>query len=939
MSFGEEPNQVASGQAKAVREIKSTPTETKPTSYKALLIGINGYTGTLTPLEYCVKDMNLLAETFEKIGVAPENMTKMTDDATDENLKPTLTNILTQMDILTSDASENDTIIIAFSGHGVHDLERGKNYLYPKDANPRLVRTLISYSDIDEMLSRSKAKRKLFLIDACRNTLLKGAKAGQNQNEGFNETFDTTKGTAFLLSCSQQEHSWELDELNHGVFTYFISKGLSGEADINDDGQISLQELNEYVKEQTKKTVWEKNRANQTPILRTEIADDAGNFILARLDSFGKPRPKTKTKWLQCPVFGALGRHLGKITAVAFGPDDKTFVTGGIDGTVRLWDTRTGKNIRIFNSNSEERVIYDAKVSPNNKYLAASCSGRSGKIFIWDITTGKMIGNFASNNRRYTKEFERRSLVFSPDSKTLLSLFSAGETGEAERGEVILWDVETGKKLKTWDHNQVSISNPRQLFQIVTFIDNSTIAFGGKPRQVFIRDVNTEKEKIERSQDGKTVSLFSDVTKSVAISQKTNTIISTTNEGMIKVRLSENGKDIAMRLHISRDNGTGKAKIVATRIDEKEYDERRKNDKSYILPVWRICYSSDSKVLMFVLMMSGGHDYPCVVRTKALEDFASGTRTAMKEFPFSFLAKEYFDPLKFPLRQAITANREIIASFSDRIRVTNYIWDMDTGIRKSVHQFNLPKTNSEIQRLNDHFVYSPDANLIAIADGEFVRIIEMKSGVEKISLHSHKGGTTCSSFLANNTQILTCGYDKTIRLWDVDSGHNIEVFNSDSDVYSLAVSLDGKRFVSSHKDGSIRLWDLETKKTLYSAKGGDDSDPVLNLVLSPNGQLLFSSTERHQVKLWKMEPLEIIRDIQKESSTVEFSPDGKYYLVADKRGNASLRLIEDDLPIAVFEYRNSENSYDAGPIYSSIFSPDGQNICTLHENGTLILWE
>jgi WD40 repeat protein len=75
---------------------------------------------------------------------------------------------------------------------------------------------------------------------------------------------------------------------------------------------------------------------------------------------------------------------------VAFAPDGKTLATGGRDGTVRLWDAATGKEIEEFTIPKGE--ITSVAFSPDGQILAASSSSRSGdnkktggEIRLWDL--------------------------------------------------------------------------------------------------------------------------------------------------------------------------------------------------------------------------------------------------------------------------------------------------------------------------------------------------------------------------------------------------------------------------------------------------------------------------------------------------------------------------------------------------------------------------
>ena len=86
----------------------------------------------------------------------------------------------------------------------------------------------------------------------------------------FLERLTRSKGRAIITASRPAELSIELPELGHGIFTYFLVQGLKGEADMNRDGIVTLQELYEYVDQQ----VAQKSRAiggNQHPVMKGEI--------------------------------------------------------------------------------------------------------------------------------------------------------------------------------------------------------------------------------------------------------------------------------------------------------------------------------------------------------------------------------------------------------------------------------------------------------------------------------------------------------------------------------------------------------------------------------------------------------------------------------------------------------------------------------------------
>jgi WD40 repeat protein len=77
-----------------------------------------------------------------------------------------------------------------------------------------------------------------------------------------------------------------------------------------------------------------------------------------------------------------LGRHQGTVSALAFGPDGRTLLTGGWDNTVRLWDLDRGIERGCYSWPVGNRVNVIA-VSPDG--LRAAVGGDAGPIAVWDL--------------------------------------------------------------------------------------------------------------------------------------------------------------------------------------------------------------------------------------------------------------------------------------------------------------------------------------------------------------------------------------------------------------------------------------------------------------------------------------------------------------------------------------------------------------------------
>src|SRR6266446_4459650 len=133
---------------------------------------------------------------------------------------------------------------------------------------------------------------------------------------------------------------------------------------------------------------------------------------------------------------GTLRGHQGWVLCVAFAPDGKTLVTGGQDGSVRLWDSSTRKERAIMTGHTAK--VVDVAFSPDGK-LVASASW-DGSVRLWDTGTGRERAALQAKPRQKDngKPLPIFTVAFSPNGQVLAS---AGSDQS-----VRLWDLATGQE-------------------------------------------------------------------------------------------------------------------------------------------------------------------------------------------------------------------------------------------------------------------------------------------------------------------------------------------------------------------------------------------------------------------------------------------------------------------------------------------------------------
>lgn len=232
----------------------------------ALIIGVSNYKDkNVPPLQYSSRDAklfyNYLVSTsggrFER-----ERVKLLIDEkATAVNIRMSLFEWLRQ-------ALEEDVVIIYFAGHGSSDSPDSQNlFLLPYDANyNNIASTAFPMWDIETALKRFlKAKRVIVLADACHaggigSSFDISRRAGRAikvnpVNEGLKRLADVGRGICVFTSSDDRQYSQESDKWGggQGVFTYYLLKGLQGEADYNRDQNITLGELIPYVSEKVRR--------------------------------------------------------------------------------------------------------------------------------------------------------------------------------------------------------------------------------------------------------------------------------------------------------------------------------------------------------------------------------------------------------------------------------------------------------------------------------------------------------------------------------------------------------------------------------------------------------------------------------------------------------------------------------------------------------------
>jgi WD40 repeat protein len=224
-------------------------------------------------LLYAGRDAEMVVKVLREnaTGLFGNVYTKLLNDR--QESKPTKQEILKSLSFITQ-AGAQDTVVVFLASHGFSD-KAGNYYFLPLDAKVTDIdsvllgkdttgkaASLVSWQEFFEVIRRT-AGRRLLIVDTCEAKNMAG-------------TFDAhslkkrSAASMFALMVASQgnEKSQEYGDKRHGLFTYALLEGLRGQADIDHDGRVTLEEAFRFAVPMVER-LRDKQEGPQTPDLIT----------------------------------------------------------------------------------------------------------------------------------------------------------------------------------------------------------------------------------------------------------------------------------------------------------------------------------------------------------------------------------------------------------------------------------------------------------------------------------------------------------------------------------------------------------------------------------------------------------------------------------------------------------------------------------------------
>ncbi len=314
-----------------------------------VIIGISHYQH-LDSLQFAHRDAAAFAEFLKTQNVPDENIKLfLNQDATRFNIVDELYNLSQKL-------KKGDTFYFYFTGHG--DLEAKIGYenslllLYPSlSKNYFQGNEYLQLSELRTWFGEmtKKGVQVVFIADACHSGGLIGGKEGLDKTQRALQ--ESWQGITKILSSQTNEYSLEGKQWGggRGIFSYFLTNGLTGRADANKDKKVSLAELSNYLKTNVVREA--------APSIQTPVVQGNGKQVLSKVSEEAMKK-LAQAERLNFPI----------MTEVNLRATDPMSMIGGLDNSLvetykKFTKALEEKRINTFDNEKDYALLHYRKLA------------------------------------------------------------------------------------------------------------------------------------------------------------------------------------------------------------------------------------------------------------------------------------------------------------------------------------------------------------------------------------------------------------------------------------------------------------------------------------------------------------------------------------------------------------------------------------------------
>lgn len=534
------------------------------------------------------------------------------------------------------------------------------------------------------------------------------------------------------------------------------------------------------------------------------------------------------------------------VLSVAYNPDGKQLAAIGADGTVMLWETSTGKELRRIQGTTQANNFVSTKriaYSPDGKYIFASDENR---IKIYDPDSGTLVRDLGGHDAAVT------SLATSNDGKYLAS--------GALDGSVFLWDLVSQDTARQLEGHTQAIEN-------LTFSpDRKWLVTAGDDATLKIWDVST----------GALLKSYADFGDVVA-----------------GVTFSPDGKQLAFSdgtLHMWKFNDgnpmTNDELFTIPGAAPDSFSPDGSRLAGYVGNDIKIWDASSGRELLTLI---GHRNW---VMGLAFSPDGNSLASTSKDGSVKIWSLAPGNELAAVTSPGTVFGTRVVFSPDGKLFLTNggdgsgIVWNTETG-----RSLFIVRGQTEVLSL----AYSPNGKSFATGsrDGKLI-LWDASNGRELLSFSGHEDGIRDIAFSPDSQLIATGSFDGTARIWNTRTGKLFQEITGHQSqnhdlVLGVAFSPDGGTLATSSTDGTAMVWEVKTGRHLFTLKGHTLGIP--DIAFSPDGTLIATGSGDGTAILWDArtgsQKLTLTGHTSGISS-VQFSPDGRLLATGSDDNTAKL---------------------------------------------------
>ncbi len=231
--------------------------------------------------------------------------------------------------------------------------------------------------------------------------------------------------------------------------------------------------------------------------------------------------------------------------------------------------------------------------------------------------------------------------------------------------------------------------------------------------------------------------------------------------------------------------------------------------------------------------------------------------------------------------------------------------------------------------------WSPDGRMLASpSHDKTIRLWDAESGELRQTVEGHSDSVYSVAWSPDGRTLASASSDRTVRLWNPATGKLCRTLRRHSlSSASLAWSPDEQTLALGSYDGRIWLWDAKSGK-LFQTLGGWGFTRVLSVAWSSDGRTLASSYDDGTIRLWDAESGELRRTLEGHAAevfSVAWPPEGSALASASADSTIRLWAPESGRQTGILEGHTR-------PITCVSFSSDGYLLTSKSRDGTVRLW-